>query len=73
MLSILIKYYASELEGPRDVIYTAETVQFSEVEGLTMDIDRSNTIHLSTNSNNKHDRDVFVMNDQGHTIARYCF
>lgn len=79
MFTVLIRYQMTR----REVLITAKTVEFlpegkddesPEAPGLSINhgIDGEKTTFLSlTPKDDENWRDVFVMNEQGQTVARY--
>lgn len=81
MFSVLIRYQVSR----REVLISAKTVEFirppvkgdpvpTDMPGLLINhgVEGENGCHLAmTESDDPDWRDVFIMNDQGQTVARY--
>ncbi len=72
MLTVLIRYK----ESRREVIFPAISVEFvpsgTEDAGLLINTKVDGETHLALSASDNHDwRDVFVMNANGQTVARY--
>ncbi len=78
MFTVLIKHVGSNQKG-RTVLLSAKTVEFVPEGGLDKNpglfinhgVDGEDGCHLSPSEVEADYRDVFVMNDQGATVARY--
>jgi hypothetical protein len=83
MLTVLIRYKNGDRSG-REVIIPAKSVEFIpagspsvnagiDQPGLLVNhgVDAEGGFHLSLSDNEEDWRDVFVMNAQGQTVARY--
>ncbi len=73
MLTVLIKY----VESKRECIIPARSIEFSRAKedaGLRINLpnEADGSTYLAMTAKGDSDfRDVFVMNDQGQTVARY--
>ena len=55
----------------REILYLADEIEFHEEDGLRFHSVNGNGSHLGIADKEDDYRDVFVMNENGQTVARY--
>lgn len=69
MLTVLTKYLNGGQAG-REVLFEATMVEFKRGDGLVINCGERSQ-HFAVSENDDDLRDVFVMNSEGQTVARY--
>ena len=75
MFTVLIKFLNTkkdeEVYVRYEVIYQAVSVEFSHLDGLHIEGPGEHIKHFSRSKEKGPYANVFIMNEKGHTVARY--